>query len=57
MSEFGLRTRMLVKDVMSSPVVTAEEDQTTDKVAAAMDKEGSRSSNSHQQSKENQSAS
>jgi signal-transduction protein with cAMP-binding, CBS, and nucleotidyltransferase domain len=40
MSEFGLRTRMLVKDVMSSPVVTAEEDQTTDKVAVAMDKEG-----------------
>ena len=40
MSEFGFRTRMLVKDVMSSPVVTADEDETTNKIAAAMDKEG-----------------
>jgi signal-transduction protein with cAMP-binding, CBS, and nucleotidyltransferase domain len=39
MSEFGFRTRMLVKDVMSSPVVTADEDETTNKVAVAMDKE------------------
>ncbi len=40
MSEFGLRTKMLVKDVMSSPVVTADENQTTNKIAEAMDKEG-----------------
>jgi signal-transduction protein with cAMP-binding, CBS, and nucleotidyltransferase domain len=40
MSDIGLRTRMLVKDVMSSPVVTADEDETTNKVAVAMDKEG-----------------
>jgi CBS domain-containing protein len=40
MSEFGLRTRMLVKDVMSSPVVTASEDELTNNIAAAMDKEG-----------------
>jgi CBS domain-containing protein len=40
MSEFGLRTKMLVKDVMSSPVVTADEDETTNKIATAMDKEG-----------------
>lgn len=39
MSEIGLRTRMLVKDVMSSPVVTADENETTDVVAAAMDKD------------------
>ncbi len=40
MSDIGLRTRMLVKDVMSSPVVTTDEDETTNKVAVAMDKEG-----------------
>lgn len=40
MSEIGLRTRMLVKDVMSSPVVTADEEETTDKIAVAMDKDG-----------------
>ncbi|MGD6933179.1 MAG: CBS domain-containing protein [Candidatus Bathyarchaeia archaeon] len=40
MSEFGLRTKMLVKDVMSSPVVTADENQTTNKIAEAMDREG-----------------
>lgn len=40
MSEFGLRTKMLVKDVMSSPVVTADENETTNNIAAAMDKEG-----------------
>jgi CBS domain-containing protein len=38
MSEIGLRTRMLVKDVMSSPVVTAGEDDSSDTVASAMDK-------------------
>jgi CBS domain-containing protein len=39
MSEIGLRTRMLVKDVMSSPVVTADEDETSNNIASAMDKD------------------
>ncbi len=33
MSEIGLRTRMLVKDAMSSPVVTLDEEDTSNKVA------------------------
>jgi CBS domain-containing protein len=37
MSEIGLRTRMVVKDVMSSPVVTLDEDATSNKVANVMD--------------------
>jgi CBS domain-containing protein len=37
MSEIGLRTRMLVKDVMSSPVVTMDEDETSNKAAISMD--------------------
>jgi CBS domain-containing protein len=37
MSEIGLRTRLMVKDVMSSPVITLEEDATSDKVANLMD--------------------
>jgi CBS domain-containing protein len=37
MSEIGLRTKMLVRDVMSSPVVTIDEDETTNKAAANMD--------------------
>lgn len=37
MSELGLRTRMLVKDVMSSPVVTTREDSTSDHVARLME--------------------
>ena len=36
MSEIGLRTKMLVRDVMSSPVVTMDEDETTNKAAVAM---------------------
>jgi CBS domain-containing protein len=40
MSEIGLRTKMLVKDVMSSPVVTMDEDETSNRAAAAMDKNG-----------------
>jgi len=36
MSEIGLRTRMLVKDVMSSPVVTIEEEAPTNRVANLM---------------------
>lgn len=37
MSEMGLRTRMLVKDAMSSPVVTLDEDDASNKVAKIMD--------------------
>jgi CBS domain-containing protein len=37
MSEIGLRTRMIVKDVMSSPVVTLDEGATSNKVAHIMD--------------------
>ena len=37
MSEIGLRTRMIVKDVMSSPVVTLDEDATSNRVAHIMD--------------------
>ena len=36
MSEIGLRTRMLVKDVMSSPVVTTDEEAPTNKIAKLM---------------------
>jgi CBS domain-containing protein len=36
-SEIGLRTKMLVKDVMSSPVITVTEDEAVDKVAQFMD--------------------
>ena len=39
MSELGLRTKMLVRDVMSSPVVTMNEDGISNKVAVAMDVE------------------
>ena len=37
MSDIGLRTRMVVKDIMSSPVVTLDEDETSNKVATLMD--------------------
>jgi CBS domain-containing protein len=37
MSEMGLRTKMLVRDIMSSPVVTMDEDETSNKAAANMD--------------------
>jgi len=36
-AEIGLRTRMLVKDVMSSPVITVGEKETVDKVAQFME--------------------
>ncbi len=36
MSEIGLRTKMLVRDVMSSPVVTMDEDESSNKAAVAM---------------------
>jgi CBS domain-containing protein len=39
MSEIGLRTKMIVKDVMSSPVVTTDEDETSNKAAMTMDKD------------------
>ena len=38
MSEIGLRTKMLVKDVMSSPVVTMDENEASNKAAVVMDK-------------------
>jgi len=38
MAEIGLRTRLLVKDVMSSPVVTTEEEAPSNNVALLMDK-------------------
>jgi CBS domain-containing protein len=37
MSDIGLRTRMVVKDIMSSPVVILSEDTTSNKVANIMD--------------------
>ena len=37
MSEIGLRTRMLVKDVMSSPVITVSENEPVDRVAQLME--------------------
>jgi signal-transduction protein with cAMP-binding, CBS, and nucleotidyltransferase domain len=36
MSEIGMRTRMLVKDVMTSPVITTEESAPANKVAELM---------------------
>ena len=36
MSEIGLRTRMLVKDIMSSPVVTTDEEAPTNNIAKLM---------------------
>jgi len=36
MAEIGIRTRMLVKDVMSSPVITVDENATVDKAAQLM---------------------
>ena len=40
MSDIGLRSRMLVKDVMSSPVVTIHENAPANQVAELMDKHG-----------------
>jgi len=37
MSEIGLRTKMMVRDIMSSPVVTIGEDETINKAASNMD--------------------
>ena len=38
MSEIGLRTKMLVRDVMSSPVITMDEKGSSNQAAAAMEK-------------------
>jgi CBS domain-containing protein len=40
MSDIGLRSKMLVKDVMSSPVITIEEDAPANRIAELMDKHG-----------------
>ncbi len=37
MSEMGLRPKMIVRDIMSSPVVTIDEDETTNRAASSMD--------------------
>ena len=39
MAEIGLRSKMLVKDVMSSPVITIEETAPANVVANLMDKD------------------
>lgn len=39
MAEIGLRTKMLAKDVMSSPVVTIDEDASVNRAAELMDKD------------------
>jgi CBS domain-containing protein len=39
MAEIGLRTRMLVKDVMTSPAVTVPENSSVDKTAQLMNKD------------------
>ncbi|MEE8631758.1 MAG: CBS domain-containing protein, partial [Candidatus Bathyarchaeia archaeon] len=36
MAEIGLRTKMLVRDVMSSPVITTTEEESVEKVAKLM---------------------
>ncbi len=40
MAEIGLRSKMLVRDVMSSPVVTVDENSKVNHVAELMDKHG-----------------
>lgn len=40
MSDIGLRSRMLVKDIMSSPVITVDENAPANQVAELMDKHG-----------------
>ncbi|MBS7659914.1 MAG: CBS domain-containing protein [Candidatus Bathyarchaeia archaeon] len=40
MAEIGIRPRLLVKDVMSSPVITVEEETTVNVIAELMDKHG-----------------
>src|SRR5665647_1660051 len=38
MSEIGLGTKMLVRDIMSSPVITMDENGSSNQAAAAMEK-------------------
>ena len=38
MAEMGLRTRVLVKDVMTSPVITVDEESSVSEVARLMEK-------------------
>ena len=38
MAEIGLRTKMFVRDIMSSPVITMDEDETSNKAAVSMEK-------------------
>jgi len=38
MSEIGLRQKMLVRDVMSNPVITMDEDEASNKAAVSMDR-------------------
>ena len=38
LADMGIRERMLVRDVMSSPVITVNENETVEKVAQLMDK-------------------
>jgi len=40
MAEIGLRSRMLVRDVMSSPVITVDEEAPANRVAELMEKHG-----------------
>jgi len=40
MAELGIRPRMLVKDAMTSPVLTVDENTPVDKIAQLMDKHG-----------------
>lgn len=40
MAEIGLRPRMLVRDVMSSPVITVDEEAAANHIAELMDKHG-----------------
>lgn len=40
MSDIGLRSKMIVKDIMSSPVITTDEDATANRAAQLMDKNG-----------------
>lgn len=37
MSEIGLRTKMIVRDVMSNPVITMDENEASNKAAVSMD--------------------
>ena len=40
MADIGIREKMFIRDVMSSPVITVREDETVEKVAQLMEKYG-----------------